>query len=321
VLDRLQAELLLPLPGRSQLIGVMALGPKQSEEPYSRSDRRLLSSVALQTGLAIENSTLVHTLAQESAQRQRIAREIEIARQVQERLLPQSYPVVAGVDFAGLSRTAQEVGGDYYDFIPLDSGRLGIAIGDVSGKGISAALLMAGLRASLRAMTINGSDDLAKTMRYINRLVYESSAINRYATFFFAILDPVTLEMQYVNAGHNPPMLVRGDSPEVVRLEAGGTVVGLLPEVIYQSASVILRPGDILICFTDGISEAMDMADEEWSEERMLAAAQKTPHAAAEQVLRAVFQAADEFTGEAPQHDDMTLLLVRVKATLGSESH
>ena len=143
VLDRLEAELLLPLPGRSSLIGVMALGPKLSEEPYSRSDRQLLSSVALQTGLAIENSALVHHLAEESAQRQRIDREIEIARQVQERLLPQIYPIVKGLDFAGFSRTAQEVGGDYYDFIALENGRLGIAIGDVSGKGISAALLMA----------------------------------------------------------------------------------------------------------------------------------------------------------------------------------
>ena len=117
VLDQLEAELLLPLPGRSGLIGVMALGPKLSEEPYSRSDRRLLSSVALQTGLAIENSALVHHLAEESAQRQRIDREIEIAREVQERLLPQIYPVVAGIDFAAYSRAAREVGGDYYDFI------------------------------------------------------------------------------------------------------------------------------------------------------------------------------------------------------------
>ena len=125
VLDRLEAELLLPLPGRSSLIGVMALGPKLSEEPYSRSDRQLLSSVALQTGLAIENSALVHSLAEESAQRQRIDREIEIARQVQQRLLPQSYPVVKGLDFAGFSRAAREVGGDYYDFIALENGRLG----------------------------------------------------------------------------------------------------------------------------------------------------------------------------------------------------
>jgi sigma-B regulation protein RsbU (phosphoserine phosphatase) len=163
-------------------------------------------------------------------------------------------------------------------------------------------------------MTIDGSDDLAKTMYRINKLEYESSAVNRYATFFFAILDPVTLEMQYVNAGHNPPMLVRGDGSATVRLEAGGTVVGRLPDVTYQSASATMQAGDILVCFTDGISEAMDTAEEEWSEERMLDAVRKTPNGAAEAVLREVFQAADHFTGEAPQHDDMTLLIVRVKS-------
>ena len=152
-------------------------------------------------------------------------------------------------------------------------------------------------------------------MQRINRLVYESSAVNRYATFFLAILDPVTLEMQYVNAGHNPPMLVRGNSNEVVRLEVGGTVVGLLPEVTYQSASITMRSGDLLICFTDGISEAMDTAEEEWGEERMHEAVKKTPNASAEQVLREVFRAADEFTGEAPQHDDMTLVIVRALTT------
>jgi sigma-B regulation protein RsbU (phosphoserine phosphatase) len=174
---------------------------------------------------------------------------------------------------------------------------------------------MAGLRASLRAMTMDGSGDLAKTMQRINRLVYESSAVNRYATFFFAILDPVNREMHYVNAGHNPPMLVRGNSNEVVRLEAGGTVVGLLPEVTYQSASVTLLSGDLLICFTDGISEAMDLAEEEWGEERMLAAVKNTANATADEVLHEIFQAADEFTGEAPQHDDMTIVIVRALTT------
>src|SRR6201999_1683599 len=189
-----------PLPGRSNLIGVMALGPKLSEEPYSRSDRRLLSSVALQTGLAIENSALVHHLAEESAQRQRIAREIEIAREVQERLLPQTYPVVRGIDFAGYSRTAQEVGGDYYDFIPLENGRLGIAVGDVSGKGISAALLMASIRSALHGLTFSGTLRLSRMIEALNIIIYDSSASNRFVTFFFGEYHPSTRALDYVNA-------------------------------------------------------------------------------------------------------------------------
>jgi sigma-B regulation protein RsbU (phosphoserine phosphatase) len=314
-LRRVNAELLLPLSGRERLMGLMTLGPKQSQQPFTPTDLRMLQSLAIQTGLALEITELVQSLAKEATQRERINREIEIAREVQQRLFPQKLPDVPGLEFAGMCRAALGVGGDYYDLFQFENGKLGVAIGDVSGKGIAAALLMAGLRASLRAMTMDGSGDLAKTMQRINRLVYESSAVNRYATFFFAILDPVSREMQYVNAGHNPPMLVRGDSKEVVRLEAGGTVVGLLPEVTYQSASATMRSGDLLICFTDGISEAMDLGEEEWGEESMLAAVKKTPNATAEQVLRQVFEAADEFTGEAPQHDDMTLVIVRALTT------
>jgi sigma-B regulation protein RsbU (phosphoserine phosphatase) len=314
-LRRVNAELVLPLPGRERLMGLMTLGPKRSQQPFTPTDLRMLQFLAIQTGLALEITELVQSLAKEATQRERINREIEIAREVQQRLFPQKLPDVPGLEFAGMCRAALGVGGDYYDLFQFENGKLGVAIGDVSGKGIAAALLMAGLRASLRAMTMDGSGDLAKTMQRINRLVYESSAVNRYATFFFAILDPVSREMQYVNAGHNPPMLVRGDSKEVVRLEAGGTVVGLLPEVTYQSASATMRSGDLLICFTDGISEAMDLGEEEWGEESMLAAVKKTPNATAEQVLRQVFEAADEFTGEAPQHDDMTLVIVRALTT------
>jgi sigma-B regulation protein RsbU (phosphoserine phosphatase) len=211
-----------------------------------------------------------------------------------------------------MCRAALGVGGDYYDLIQLENGLLGIAIGDVSGKGISAALLMASLRASLRGITIDGSGDLAKMMQRINGLVYESSASNRYATFFFATLDSVTRELRYVNAGHNAPLLVRGASVEVVRLEAGGTPVGLLPSASYEAQSVTLESGDLLLCYTDGISEAMTLSDQEWGEERMLEAVKMQPGASASEVLREVFRAADQFTGAAPQHDDMTLLIVRI---------
>jgi sigma-B regulation protein RsbU (phosphoserine phosphatase) len=174
---------------------------------------------------------------------------------------------------------------------------------------------MASLRASLRGITIDGSGDLAKMMGRINGLVYESSASNRYATFFFATLDPITRELRYVNAGHNAPMLVRGASGDVVRLEAGGTPVGLLPSASYEAQSVTLELGDLLLCYTDGVSEAMNLGDEEWGEERMLEAVKTKAGASSDDVLREVFRAADQFTGEAPQHDDMTLLIARVKPT------
>ncbi len=266
----MNAEVLLPLPGREKLMGLMTLGPKLSDEPYSPADLRLLQSVATQTGLALEVSELAHSLAREAAGRERIIRELEIAREVQEHLFPQVIPQVPGISLAGACRPAQQIGGDYYDFIEVEDGRLGLAIGDVSGKGISAALVMAGLRSALHGMMLEGSHDLSKLMSNVNRLVYEGSTSTRYATFFFGILTPLSREFRYVNAGHNPPVVLRADGSEV-RLEAGGPVVGLLQRLTYQTGTVELFPGDLVVAYTDGFSEAMTARQEEWGEARMLA--------------------------------------------------
>jgi phosphoserine phosphatase RsbU/P len=306
------AEVLLPLPGREKLMGVMTLGPKLSEEPYSPSDLRLLQSVATQTGLALEVSELAHSLAHEAAQRERINREIEIAREVQERLFPQKIPRIPGIELAGACRAAQGVGGDYYDFIELEDRRVGLAIGDVSGKGISAALLMASLCASLRGMMLEDPQNLSRLISNVNRLVYESSTSSRYATFFFAIFNPSNRELKYVNAGHNPPILFcQGSGAR--RLEAGGPVIGLLRDLTYKEESVILESGNLLLAYTDGISEAMTVAHEEWGEERMIEAARAARNLEADCIVRKIFEAADSFTNEAPQHDDMTLLIMKVE--------
>jgi sigma-B regulation protein RsbU (phosphoserine phosphatase) len=309
-LDTLGAELLLPLAGRDKLLGFISLGPKRSEEPYTPSDLRLLQSVSTQAGLALEISALVHSLASEAARRERIDREIEIAREVQERLFPQQLPTLPGHTIHGACRPAQGVGGDYYDVLMLDDGSLGLAIGDVSGKGISAALLMASLRASLRGMTMDGPADLAVLMSRVNRLVYESSATNRYATFFFGVYEPTLRRLRYVNAGHNPPYVVRAS--EIHALEGGGPVIGLLPDAIYEECRLLLEPGDLLLAYTDGISEALNLQDQEWGEERMVAAARARLPENASTILRHIVTEADRFAATAPQHDDMTLLLMKL---------
>lgn len=328
VLRELESEVLLPLPGRTKLVGLISLGPKRSEEPYSRADLQMLQSVAMQTGLAIENSELISSLAREASQRERLNREIEIAREVQERLLPQTFPQISGVDCSGICRPAQGVGGDYYDFIPMENGRLGIAIGDVSGKGISAALLMAGLRASLRAVTLSGTGNLASVVHSVNRLVFEASADNRYATFFFGVFDPVTRVLDYVNAGHNAPFIMRpfprdsvissgetcdiGADCEVIRLEEGGPVVGLIETASYSNGWLQMVHGDILVAFTDGISEAMNRRDDEWSEDRLIDAACRCTQKSAGEIVRCLVEEADAFTDGAPQHDDMTLSVLKL---------
>ena len=316
-LATLQSELLLPLAVRDKLLGFISLGPKRSEEPYTGSDVRLLKSVAAQTGLALENANLLQTIADEVAQRERLNREVEIAREVQERLFPQKLPIIQGLDFAGHCRPALGVGGDYYDFLALPKGNLGVAIGDVSGKGIAAALMMASLQASLRSEATRAPENLAAAVGNINRLVYEASASNRYATFFYGQYDPIQGRFEYVNAGHNPPILLhRGDG--VTRLEPGGTVVGLLENAPYEQGSVSLRPGDVLVAFTDGISEAMNLADEEWGEERLLDAIRGCKGESAQKLLDCLFDAATRFAGAAPQHDDMTLVVLRAFAVSAS---
>ena len=313
LLDAVQAEAILLLPGRTKLMGIMTLGPKLSEEAYSPSDLRLLGSIAVQTGLGLEVGDLARSLAEEVGQRERMQREIEIASEVQQRLFPQCIPSAPGMDLAGHCRPALGVGGDYYDVFELSGGRIALALGDVSGKGISAALLMASLRASLRSIAEDGSDDIARIVTRLNKQVHEACAASRYATFFFAIYAPHSGELRYVNAGHNPPFVIRGHG-EDLRLETGGMVVGLLKEAAYDEGIVQLRSGDILLTYTDGISEAMTAEDEEWGEQRMFAAASGARHLPATQILQSVMNAADVFTEGAPQHDDMTLMVLKVTA-------
>ena len=316
-LNDLSTELLVPLPGRTRLAGVIALGPKSSEEPYSKTDRQLLQTIASQTGLALENAELFENLTTEVTQRERISRELEIAREVQEHLFPQTRPQVPGVDIAGFCRPAQVVGGDYYDFFLLPStspteAPLALALGDISGKGISASLVMASLRASLRSIAGLRQGDLGTLISRVNEIVYESSTSSRYATFFYAEYDPFTHLLTYVNAGHNPPYVLRGT--ETIPLKPTGTVVGLLSDAAYAQETLQLHPGDVLIAFTDGISEAMNHQDEEWGEDRMLVTARQLLDrpdckTTADQLLTCIFEAADKFTAGAPQHDDMTLLV------------
>lgn len=313
-LAKLGSELLLPLATRGTLLGFISLGPKRSEEPYTSSDVRLLKSVATQTGLALENANLVREVADAVAQRELLNRELEIAREVQERLFPQKLPAIAGLDYAGHCRPALGVGGDYYDFLALPQGHLGVAIGDVSGKGIAAALMMASLQASLRGEATRAPDNLATAVGNINRLVYEASSVNRYATFFYGQYDPESRKFHYVNAGHNPPMLLHCSDGRrtMTRLEIGGTVVGLLENFAYEQGCISLAAGDLLVAYTDGISEAMNAAEEEWGEERMMETIERSNGSRAQELLENIFNAADAFVAGAKQHDDMTLVILRV---------
>lgn len=309
-LTDLGSELLLPLAVKNKLLGFLSLGPRVNEAPYTGSEVRLLESVAIQTGLALENARLTEAVAHEAAQRERMHRELEIAREVQETLYPRPVAMPAGLAYAGRCRPAQSVGGDYYDFFEIPGGEYGVAIGDISGKGIPAALLMASLQASLRGLTYAGSPQLAPMMANLNKLIHASSPSNKYATFFYGQYDPTGRRMIYVNGGHCEPMVFRADGA-IERLAEGGAPIGLFGPAKYTQAEVEMAAGDLLVAFTDGISEAMNAADEEFGEDRLIEVVRSAGAVSPGELIDRIFAACDAFAAGAPQHDDMTVVVLK----------
>jgi sigma-B regulation protein RsbU (phosphoserine phosphatase) len=317
LLEQLDAQLLLPLSVKDKMVGFLALGPKKNDEPYSSGDVKLLSSVATQTGLALENSRLTEAVAHEAAQREKLHRELEIASEVQQKLFPQTAPPVEGLDYHGYCRPALSVGGDYYDYFLTASGDLGICIGDVSGKGIPSALLMASLQAALRGMTLAQPPSMAELMSNLNKLIYTSSPSNKYATFFYGQYNPSERRLTYVNGGHNSPMVFRGG--KWFTLDEGGPPVGLFGPARYQQGSVMLEPEDIVVCFTDGISECMNRQEKEFGEDRLAEVVLACRDLPAKEIVRRIISACDTFADGAPQHDDMTLVVIKVLPGQASE--
>jgi len=312
----LQAECLVPIRGSSdgELQGGMVLGMRLSEEPYSASDKRLLASVASQAGIAMRSITLAENMAERMEAERRAQQEMQIAQQVQSRLLPQEAPALSTLECAGRCVQTKIVGGDYYDFLDLGSGRLGLVLADIAGKGISGALLMANLQANLRSQYALALEDIPRLLRSVNRLFYKNTETSHYATTFFAVYDDETRLLRYVNCGHNPPMLLRADG-EVERFSATATVLGLFEEWDCNVVECELVPGDVLVIFTDGISEAGESDDtesEEFGEARLMAAIRKNREDSAVGILDGILREVQQFSPD-QQADDMTLIVAKCR--------
>jgi sigma-B regulation protein RsbU (phosphoserine phosphatase) len=271
-------------------------------------------------GEAFDSMTAsVERLMQESQERMRLQSELDIAREVQRRLFPQSVPKVPGLDLYGVCKAARSVSGDYYDFLKIDEHRLGMVLGDVSGKGISAALLMAAIQSALRAQFYDGfvggegstltQLSTAQVVDRLNRQLYSSTPLEKYVTFFFAIYDSRTRNLSYTNAGHLPPVLFRDG--KIDRLRTGGTVVGLFPSMKYEVGEVRLEPNDLLLAYTDGITEPENTYGEEFGESRLLEVAKRMLSATPEVMAETIYRSVDEWTDSPELQDDMTLVLAR----------
>ena len=309
IFQSLQPECLVPSLGREgELLGLVVLGPRLSEEPYSGEDKRLLDLVANQAGTALENIGMAEKMAETLETERRAAQEMDIARQVQSKLLPQKAPALETLDYAGACIQARAVGGDYYDFLDLGEGRVGFVLADVAGKGISAALLMANLQAHLRSQSALLAKDLPSTLQSVNRLFFESTEPNKYATLFLGVYDDVTRCLHYANCGHNPPVLLRADSVEL--LTSTATVLGLFESWECETAEICLHPEDTLAICTDGVLEATNPEGEEFGEEGLVATLRSNPQLSASALLEAVVATVKQYApGE--QADDLTLVIAR----------
>ncbi len=321
-------ECLVPLLGHgAQLVGLIVLGQPLSEEPYSNEDKRLLDSVAGQTAIALENIRMAEHIADRMQVERRAAHEIEIARDVQSRLFPQVMPPLATLDYTGSCIQARQVGGDYYDFLdlgssyrmdrgatrPLDAAawHLAFVLADISGKGIAGALLMANLQANLRSRYAIALDDLPRLLKSVNQLFYENTPDDRYATLFFAVYDDHSRELEYANCGHNAPLLFRANG-SLERLTSTSTVIGLFPKWECVTRRITLAPGDLLVIYTDGVTEANDAAGDEFGEARLIETVRACLSLPPASLVAAIHNAVQTFSsGE--QSDDLTLVIAHAR--------
>ena len=307
VRERLAAAgmaLLVPLTAGSRALGFLAVGARVSGVPFTEEDREFAQTLARQAVAALE-SVRLHRL---SVEQQRRDREMQIAREIQQSLFPESFPTVPGFEVFAQSLPCYEVGGDHYDVIPLPGGRLAVAIADVSGKGAPASILMASVHASLRALA--GTAPPAGLMQRINRFLFENTQANRYVTVFYGELDPASRRLSYVNGGHIPPYRVGAGGREA-RLDMGGPALGVIEDAAYEEGVVALERGDLVAMVTDGVTEAASVEDVEFGDEHVIEVLHRVRGAGAEGALRGLVEAVHAWTGPAGCADDLTALVLR----------
>jgi len=303
--SKIRSVMCVPLWNNEEIIGVVYADRASLLNQFNEEDLKLMTLLANLAAVKIENARLI----EQALEKCRMDRELALAAQIQRNLLPKGSPDLESFEVCGGNRGCYEIGGDYYDFIPIAPGRLGIAIADVSGCGVGPALLMASLRASLHA-EINPGYNLTGLAVRLNGFVHQSSESHTFITFFFGDLDTRTGRMDFVNAGHNPPIVLDG-AGGVRRLASTGFCLGMFPDVTYDSGTIRLEPGDIACLFTDGITESRDSEKREFGEERLTELIRTNRGLPVSQIMEAVFEDVRGFAGGCEPGDDMTLVLIR----------
>ena len=301
----IRSILCVPMLIQSRLIGILTLYNKKNAPGFTEEDQRLLAILAGQSAQIVENARLY----EEEKKLLGMQQELSLAYEIQSNLLPKEQPQIPGYDIAGASRPAQMVGGDYFDYIEIDARRLALCVADVSGKGLPASLLMANVQATLRGQALVG-DAVEDSLGRANRLMCRSIRRGSFVTLFYGVLDLETHRFLYGNAGHNRPLFCSPGQPPAP-LTLGDLVLGFQPTYAYREATLTFAPGDVLLIYSDGVTEAMNTAREQFGEDHLTALVAAHAHESATALIEKLLAAVDHHTGSAPQTDDMTLLVVK----------
>lgn len=303
--EYLRSVACVPMLVKSKLTGILSVYNKKKEPHFNDDDLRLLSIIAIQSAQIVDNVRLY----EEERELLKFREEVRLAREIQINLLPKSNPDITGYDIAGISIPALSVGGDYYDFIPLEDNTMAIGLGDISGKGMPAALLMSNLYTAVRGQSLTYTKP-RECINQINGLLYRCTDTNKYATLFYGVLNHVNNEFLYTNAGHNPPMFFT-DKNEPVLLKSGGPVVGFIDGIEFNDDIVLFEPGNLCVIYSDGITEAMDKSENEFGEDKLKALVKKNRNLSSAELIEKILKAVDEHSKNVPQSDDITIVVIR----------
>ncbi len=303
---RLRSILCVPLQIKDQVSGVVYVDNRLQTGIFTQADLDLLTAIASSAAVAIENARLY----QVAVEKGRLERELQMAREVQASLLRHETPQITGWEFVARWRPAREVAGDYYDFIAGDKGQIGLVIADVTDKGMPAALFMALTRSIVRASVASASSP-AEGIARANPLICADSTRGMFVTLFYASLNPTARELTYVNAGHNPPLLCRAGQDQPTGLALTGLPLGIKADAPYEQRTLYLIPGDFIILYTDGVTDAMNPAGQDFGMQRLQRVLRDHCRSSAADILAALEAAIDGFTGPTPPFDDMAIVVIR----------
>ncbi len=308
VLQGVRSVLAVPLGVAEKVFGIIYADSPIAEGRFTEDHLKVLTTLASVAAIRVENARLVEARFQQ----ERLERELQLAMEIQQRFQPTAPPLVAGYELQGISFPCYEIGGDYYDFIRREDGRLVIALGDVSGKGTAAALLMSSLHASIHAQT-GSHDTLVATISAVNRYLADNIPSNRFVTLFYAELDPDSGALSFLNAGHNPPLIVHA-AGTVEQLASGGLPLGIKADADYREGRTTLQPGDVLVIYSDGVTEAASPNGEEFGPTRLYEVVSRNVDASAAGIRDRIESALTKFSQGTQAADDITLVIVKRQA-------